>query len=160
MLLAASKSMYALPPRLDADIAHVTGISCPECGGVLAVRIEGRDATLVFECRIGHTLDVPELLAAKEERLEDLLWSANTLLHELVALLQDLAAHGTEHGESADSIRAYGERATRARANSGALRGVISACRPIDLAPAEPGTDGAGGPPHPEGFVPPGPAGR
>jgi hypothetical protein len=152
--------MYALPPRLDSGLAHVTGISCPQCGGVLAVRVEGRDATLGFECRIGHTLDVPELLAAKEERLEDLLWSANTLLHELVALLQDLAAHGTEHGESPDSIRAYRERAARARGNAGALRGVISACRPIDLAPAEPGTDAGDGPPHSEGFVPPGPTGR
>jgi hypothetical protein len=152
--------MYALPPRIDPGISHVTGISCPECDGVLSVQVEGRDATLVFACRIGHTLDVPELLAAKEERLEERLWSASSLLHELVALLQDLATYGAEHGESAESIRAYRDRAVRARSNAGALRVVISAGRPVDLAPSEPGTDGAGGAPLAEGFVPPGPTGR
>jgi hypothetical protein len=136
--------MHALPPRLEAGGSQVTGVSCPECGGVLMVQTEGRDATLVFECRIGHTLDVPELLAAKEERLEDHMWAANTLLHELVALLEDLAASGPDHGELAASIRAYRERAARARVNAASLRGVITACRPVDLAAADPGRNGDG----------------
>src|SRR5215470_4596576 len=98
--------MYALPPRLDPNVLQVTGISCPDCGGVLMVRTEGRDATLTFQCRIGHTLDIPELLAAKEERIEESLWNVHVTLEELIALLQDLAVRGPEHGETAASVRA------------------------------------------------------
>jgi hypothetical protein len=65
------------------DVPEVTGIACPDCCGVLAVRIEGRDKELSFVCRIGHTDDVTELLSAKEEALEDRLWSAVTGFEEL-----------------------------------------------------------------------------
>jgi hypothetical protein len=136
--------VYALPPRLEQGVFQVSGISCPDCGGVLMVRTEGRDATLVFECRIGNTLDVPELLAAKEERLEEHLWAAHTVLEELTQLLQDLMAVGAEHGETLTAIQAYRERAARARANAASLREAIRTCRPVNLAPAEPGTEGAG----------------
>ena len=138
--------MYALPPRLGSSVEpQVTGISCPDCGGVLGVRHEGRNGWLLFECRIGHTLDVPELLSAKEERLEGLLWGANTLLREMVALLLDLSAHGSRHAESPASIRAYVQRALQARANADAVREVLAASRPVDLAAVEPDTDGTGG---------------
>jgi hypothetical protein len=148
--------VYALPPRLEPRIAQVTGLSCPDCGGVLMVQLEGRDRTLIFECRIGHTLDLPELLAAKEERLDESLWVADTVLQELIALLQELVVIGPDHGETPSAIRAYAERLDRARANATALRRVIAACHPVNLAPAEPGTEGAGGDPY-EGR---GPAGR
>jgi hypothetical protein len=144
-ILAGFRTMYALPPRLEGGVSEVTGISCPDCGGVLMVRTEGRDATLIFECRIGHTLDVPEVLAAKEERLEEHLWAAHTVLQELIELLQDLVVRGADHGQAPAAIRAYMERATRARTNSAALREVITACLPVNLAPAEPGAEGAGG---------------
>jgi hypothetical protein len=143
-ILADRPTVYALPPRLEQGTFQVTGISCPDCGGVLMVRTEGRDATLVFECRIGNTLDVPEVLAAKEERLEEHLWAAHTTLEELTQLLQDLVVGGAEHGETPAAIQAYRERAARARINSTSLREVIRACRPVNLAPAEPGTAGAG----------------
>jgi hypothetical protein len=136
--------VYALPPRLEPGVFQVTGISCPDCGGVLMVRTEGRDASLLFECRIGNTLDVPELLAAKEERLEEHLWAAHTTLRELTQLLDDLVVGGAEHGETPAAIRAYRERAARVRVNTASLREVIRACRPVNLAPAEPGTEGVG----------------
>jgi hypothetical protein len=120
---------------------------------VLQVETEGRDAILVFECRIGHTFDVPELLAAKEERLEEHLWAANTLLQELAALLTDLAQHGEEHGEPAAAVRAFVERAVRAKSTAGALRAVIREGRPVDLSPADPGKS-SGGDPRAEGIEP------
>jgi hypothetical protein len=145
--------MYAIPPRLEDGTAHVSGVSCPDCGGVLQVETEGRDATLVFECRIGHTYDVPELLAAKEDRLEEHLWAANTLLEELVQLLTDLAQHGDAHGEPAGAARAFRERASRARSSAVVLRTVIRDTRPVDLAPTDPGKR-AGGDPRAEGIEP------
>jgi hypothetical protein len=156
-VLALRRGVYAIPPRLVDETPQVTGISCPDCGGVLEVQMEGRDATLVFACRIGHTLDVAELLIAKEERLEEHLWAADTILEELVALLGDLAEHGVAHGQPAGSIRAFRERAGRAKANALALRVVIQDNRPVDLAPADPGKR-APGDPRAEGIEPgPGP---
>jgi len=38
---------------------------------VLAVHTQGKRSDLVFECRVGHTFTVQELLVAKEERYED-----------------------------------------------------------------------------------------
>jgi hypothetical protein len=60
----------ALPSEIERRTLHVTGVSCPDCCGVLGVRAEGRESVLAFECRVGHTYDVAELLAAKEEVLE------------------------------------------------------------------------------------------
>jgi hypothetical protein len=132
--------MYALPPRLDAVELAVTGVSCPDCSGVLSARAEGRDGFLAFVCRIQHTYDVAELLTAKEERLEDRLWSALLGFEELAALLDDLAARGDDHGETAAARRAYEERAVLARRQAEALRAMINANQSVDLTQAQ--TDG------------------
>jgi hypothetical protein len=137
--------MYAIPPGLQAGGSQVTGVSCPDCRGVLNVQVEGREATLVFECRIGHTFDVSELVAAKEERLEEYLWAANTVLEELTVLLSELAEVGPDHGEPLSAARAYEERAVRARRSAAALRAFIRDTRPVDLAPEDPGKSRDGG---------------
>jgi hypothetical protein len=132
--------MYALPPRVEGGDLRITGISCPDCCGSLGVRAEGRDGFLVFECRIHHTYDVAEVLAAKEERLEERLWSAVVALEELVRLLRDLAEQGHEHGETAAARRAYEARAALAQQHADALRVMINANRPVDLSQSQ--TDG------------------
>src|SRR5437867_9317672 len=67
-----TRRVYALPPRLgDSSEPSVAGASCPGCCGVLAVHTQGKRSDLVFECRVGHTFTVQELLVAKEERYED-----------------------------------------------------------------------------------------
>ena len=130
--------MYALPPRIERDRLDVTGIACPDCGGVLRVRGEGRDSFLAFECRVSHTYDVGELLVAKEERLEYLLWAGLTALEELAMLLGDLVENGPQHGEAEAAVRAYHARAALAHSQATSLRDVLRANRPVDLAPAEP----------------------
>ena len=143
--LLRNLGVYAIPPKLDEPGPKVTGVSCPDCGGVLMVRPEGRDTTLVFECRTGHTFDVPELVAAKEERLEEQLWSANRLLEELTQLLLDLAQRGAGHGESPASIEAYRRRAARAKASADAVRSILQDNRPVDLAPMHAAARSPGG---------------
>lgn len=130
--------MYALPPRISDDRQEVTGISCPDCGGVLRVKSEGRDGFLVFECRVSHTYDVGELLAAKEERQEHLLWAARTALEELIALLGDLVQQGPEHGETPQALESYVKRAAIARSQIASMREVVRANRPVELASVEP----------------------
>jgi len=132
--------MYALPPRIEASDGAVTGVACPDCSGVLGVRAEGRDGFLVFVCRILHTYDVAELLAVKEERLEERLWCGVVALEELAQLLADLAAQGADHGESAGARQAYEKRAAVARGRAEALRTMINANGAIDLTQSQ--TDG------------------
>ena len=96
---------------------------------MLAVHTEGTRSDLVFECRVGHTFTVQELLVAKEERLHDRLWTSYTALAELVALLTDLAAHD----RSDDCARRYGDRRARARAQGEGLRRLIDDNRPLAL---------------------------
>jgi hypothetical protein len=62
--------MYAIPPRVDvAPEPQLAGLSCPDCCGSLSVQPEGKRSDLVFECRVGHTYSVDDLLIAKEERI-------------------------------------------------------------------------------------------
>jgi|SRR5262245_52022316 len=74
-----------------SDKLQITGLGCPECPGVLQVsRREGNH--LIFRCRIGHVLSLQDLIVAKENRLDAVLWSSVECLEELAALCRDLAA--------------------------------------------------------------------
>jgi two-component system chemotaxis response regulator CheB len=82
--------MYVLPPNLPSGVPEqVTGATCPDCFGSIEVRMEG-DSRLLFRCRIGHSFSVNGLLAAKEDLIENRLWTLVTSLEEFVALLEDL----------------------------------------------------------------------
>src|SRR5262249_19562303 len=71
--------MFALPPLpSDGSGPQVTGISCPDCAGVLEVEIQGRKGHLHFRCRIRHGYSLPTLLVVKEQAVEDRLWAAVT----------------------------------------------------------------------------------
>src|SRR5262245_21915151 len=128
--------MRALPRVIEDDVPQVTGIACPDCPGVLAVRAEAHEGSLSLFCKIGHTYDVTEFLVAKEEGLEVRLWSVITGFEELVALLGDLRTLPNRHR----SYRTlFDERVARAREAVVALREIVGMNRPVDLAPAEPG---------------------
>ena len=122
--------MYAIPPRVEATLEPLlAGVSCPDCCGGLTVHAEGKRPDLVFECRVGHTYSVAELLVAKEERLHARLWTAYTALTEMVALLGDLAERDADDA----SCRRYAERADVARTQAGRLRRLIEDNTPLAL---------------------------
>lgn len=127
--------MYALPPGVSRDESRVTGLPCPECWGMLGVRAHGHHASLFFECRVGHTFDLPELLAAKEDGLEQKLWAAATALTELAALMGELEARA----RSAAEATAYRDRASQARMQADGVMRIVQASRPIDLSAVAPG---------------------
>jgi hypothetical protein len=123
-------NMNALPNDvLDSRGLQWTGISCPECAGVLNVQREG-NRNLRFVCRVGHALSVDELLTAKEEKVEMDLWATIRGLEELIALLKDLQTLAPRLGvEQAGDVR--GERAAQAVDHVRRLREIAQEKRPI-----------------------------
>ena len=87
--------MFALPPSLRPEAGfQVSGVACPDCGGVLQVQMHLHKGHVDFLCRIGHGYALPDLLLSKEQVIEDRLWSALVAVEELVALLRDLRDEG------------------------------------------------------------------
>src|SRR5262245_30288786 len=123
--------MRALPGGIrDSMEPRLTGLACPECPGVLEAQPIHPGAALLFRCRIGHTYDQEELLAAKEQRLEMRLWAAVTAFEELAMLLEDLAC--------------YPERRGGAIAGAAVIRQLIESDRPVRL--EDPVSECPGGP--------------
>ena len=124
--------MYALPPDLsEAGGPRVTGITCPECSGVLGVVREGH-GNLRFICRVEHTMSADELLAGKEDKIETDMWATVRTLEELIALLHDLEAYARRHGR--DQIGGpHDERIAQARDHVRRLRTILEEKRPVDL---------------------------
>lgn len=97
--------MIALPDELESvGGEHVTGVSCPDCPGVLRVRLEG-DHQHVFTCRIGHVYTLDELIARKERRIEEQHWHVVVALEELSALLRDAGVHPERAGAASEQAQ-------------------------------------------------------
>ncbi len=122
--------MRALPDQLKTTEDEVTGISCVECPGVLEARIEGNAVkTLHFTCRVGHVFSTNELVAGKERKLDEWLWSALLAMEELAQLLVELARHESDaHAQSS-----FSSRAAQLRAQAQRIRDLIDENQPIAL---------------------------
>jgi two-component system, chemotaxis family, protein-glutamate methylesterase/glutaminase len=125
--------MYALPPSVfEGHERHVTGISCPECAGVLEVQREGH-GNLRFVCRVGHALSVDELLGAKEDKIENDMWATVRAHEELVVLLEDLEVYARRYGRTQIG-GPHGDRISQARELAERIRAILDETRPVDLA--------------------------
>src|SRR5215831_11486120 len=112
--LHARRVMSILPPSLPTDgQGHFTGVSCPDCSGMLMLR--AHRSLISFVCRIGHVYSPVELLAAKEELLERRLWIGFSSLDELAKLLVDFERLGIGAADS----RTYRQRGAAAREQAG-----------------------------------------
>jgi two-component system, chemotaxis family, protein-glutamate methylesterase/glutaminase len=119
--------MQALPSTLSSD-DQITGISCPECFGVLNARVGGAHASLRFRCRTGHLYSLEEVIVGKEGLIEEHLWAAMTALDELGTLLRETIAHG-----KAPDADAFARRAEEASRTQEELRGLLQGNAPTVL---------------------------
>ena len=120
--------MEAIPSRpVSGRGEEVTGISCPDCPGVLGVSTENDH--LRFRCRIGHVYSLQDLIEAKERRLEDLLLAPTTALDELATLLRNATAMGKAIGPSEH----FEARAVRALQHAATIRELIEDNEPTRL---------------------------
>jgi two-component system chemotaxis response regulator CheB len=62
------------------DFEESAHMSCPECGGPLSERREGR--TPFFVCRVGHAFSTESLFADQADAFESAVWTAIRVLQE------------------------------------------------------------------------------
>jgi len=135
--------MYALPRRNASGHACLpTGLSCPDCDGVLGIVWEGQEHHPSFRCRVGHRFALTELLAAKEGRLENRLWAALVAVEEVVAVLHDIESDPHLMNCMGNGGR-WRERIARGQRLAGRLRVLIENDQPIDLSAAPVSPPGA-----------------
>ena len=117
---------------------RASGLSCPDCGGVLWESEEG--GLLRFACHVGHAFGEESLLAQQSDALETALWSAMRALEEKADLARRLAERmrrRSVESRSADQFDAmardaeHGSNLIRASLLSGPFRKGLEA-------PAEP----------------------
>jgi len=102
---------------------HSSGLSCPDCHGVLFAI--GEEDFLRFRCRVGHAWSVESLLAEHRTAVEGALWMALRALEEKAALCQDMSGRAGESGASI-SARRFGEQALEATEAAELLRGLLA----------------------------------
>lgn len=66
---------------------------CPECGGALQPREQGR--LLQYQCHVGHVYGLESLRASYGQKIEDTLWAALRAFQEQSMLLRQMAARTT-----------------------------------------------------------------
>ena len=121
-------------PREIGKIGEPAALVCPDCGGSISVRAEGDVGYLVFFCQVGHTYSSASLIAGKEERLEQVLWSTVYLIEELTGLLSDLVGRGGPDGTT-PSWPAARDRIERLHRQVKQVRAVLDENDPIELGP-------------------------
>jgi hypothetical protein len=102
---------------------QLTRVTCPDCSGALTVSAEGRQF-VHFACRVGHVYSVKDVLAAKEEQLENRVWSAVVACEEVAGLLE--VFQGGPEGPFAERIR-------QARDDAETLRRLLDRGMSLDL---------------------------
>ena len=86
-------------------------------------------------------MSVDELLATKEEKVENDMWAGVRALEELAVLLSDLDAYARRHGR--EQIGGpHGRRIAQARNHADQIRAILSDKQPVEL--QGPDEDGAG----------------
>lgn len=72
----------------DIKVEEDQPLSCPSCGGPLAVMED--EATVHYRCRTGHSFTLESLDAGQDSQLEETLWVALRVLDERLVLLKKM----------------------------------------------------------------------
>jgi two-component system chemotaxis response regulator CheB len=115
----------------EAQQGRISGITCPECNGVLWEADEA--GILRFRCRIGHGYTLESLVAAQGLALEAALWAGLRALDERVALSERLSRRFSMQGNESTAQR-YRLQANEAREQASVVRRALDELIPEELA--------------------------
>jgi two-component system chemotaxis response regulator CheB len=96
----AASAVEATP---DLAAAEPSGLSCPDCDGVL-FRMPGAPHPR-FRCRIGHAWSPGSLAAEQDKGIDTVLWAALRALEEKAALQRELATAADGAGRRHSALR-------------------------------------------------------
>jgi two-component system, chemotaxis family, protein-glutamate methylesterase/glutaminase len=125
-----------------------SGLSCPDCHGVL-FSIGEADFPR-FRCRVGHAWSAESLMAEHRTAVEGALWMALRALEEKAALCLDMSDR-VGAGGAAISARRFSEQSAEARDAAQVLRGLLAEGAGIETdiehhdAEADTNSEGEGG---------------
>jgi len=130
---ACAAESPVVPPLLDAHIdagaagGVPSGITCPECGGVLWA-----DANVeILQCRVGHRYSVEALWDHKRIAVEQSVWAALRALLEDASLAEHMAARARAHGNTHTAAR-FERRHREAIRHAAVLRRLMQEHDPTD----------------------------
>jgi two-component system, chemotaxis family, protein-glutamate methylesterase/glutaminase len=83
-------------PETGAQIGVESGLTCPDCSGILREVHEGD--VIRFRCRVGHAYTSHSMLEAQGEAIERALWTAVRQLEERAMLIRKLASAARQRG--------------------------------------------------------------
>lgn len=75
--------------KITSELGELTPLSCPECGGPLWERAEGKLSR--YRCRVGHAYGTASLLSGQDEALESSMWAAIRLFDQRANVLTAMA---------------------------------------------------------------------
>jgi two-component system chemotaxis response regulator CheB len=84
----------ALTMDLVQRVIEPQGLTCPDCGGMVATLGKGKDAQ--FRCHVGHTFSLESLSEGHADALERALWVAMRRLNEQHLIQSNLAEVQTD----------------------------------------------------------------
>lgn len=90
------------PLRGVAQLGDPSVFTCPDCHGTL-MKVGG-EHLFRFRCHTGHAFTAQSLLAALDDSTEDAIWSAVRALDEGGMLLEHLARHARDAGQSREAL--------------------------------------------------------
>jgi two-component system chemotaxis response regulator CheB len=112
-----------------AVVGVESGLTCPECSGVLR---EVRDGDVLrFRCRVGHAYTSQTMMEAQGDAIERALWTAVRQLEERALLLRKLADAARERGHEAIATT-FDDRAAAMAIEVAVLRDLIGAGRALE----------------------------
>jgi two-component system chemotaxis response regulator CheB len=104
-----------------------TGLTCPECGGVLWAE----PGTENVHCRVGHRYSLEALWDHKDLAVEQSVWAAVRALQEHAALAEHLADRARANGSVHTAAR-FEHRSRDAARHAGILRRLLLERDPLD----------------------------
>jgi two-component system chemotaxis response regulator CheB len=98
-----------------------TAFTCPECHGVL-MQLKGK--LMRYRCHTGHAFTASALLAGISQNAEDSIWESIRILEESTMLLQQMAVHFRELGNT-PAARLFTKKAKESMVQSKTLHASI-----------------------------------
>ena len=122
--------MNAFPPHITpADGQQPTSLICRDCGGSIAVRVIG--GFVAFECRVGHRYSLEDMVAGKEDHIEEAMWAAVHAYAEMAAFLRSVGDRNGSRAPVADADRV--RRLEQAETLAKSLRQIVESDRRLTL---------------------------